>query len=51
METERLEILVARAGLPGAALIVKLISVAVLAGPIPNSSIALAAGRRPRRPS
>lgn len=42
--TERLEALVARAGLWGPVLVVSLMTVAVVASPIPSAPIALAAG-------
>ncbi|NNU80457.1 TVP38/TMEM64 family protein [Halovulum dunhuangense] len=44
MDGERLEMLVARAGLWGPVLIVTLMTVAVVASPIPSAPIALAAG-------
>ncbi|WLS08511.1 VTT domain-containing protein [Shinella sumterensis] len=44
LEPERLETLVARAGLWGPVLIVTLMTVAVVASPIPSAPIALAAG-------
>jgi len=44
LEGERLKILVARAGLWGPVLIVTLMTVAVVASPIPSAPIALAAG-------
>ncbi len=44
MDGERLEILVTRAGLWGPLLIVALMTVAVVASPIPSAPIALAAG-------
>ncbi len=44
LEPERLETLVARAGLWGPVLIVTLMTIAVVASPIPSAPIALAAG-------
>ncbi|MFZ2102044.1 MAG: VTT domain-containing protein [Oricola sp.] len=44
LNSERLEVLVARAGLWGPVLIVTLMTVAVVASPIPSAPIALAAG-------
>ncbi len=44
MEGERLEMLVARAGLWGPVVIVALMTIAVVASPIPSAPIALAAG-------
>lgn len=44
MDVERLEMLVARAGFWGPVLIVTLMTVAVVASPIPSAPIALAAG-------
>ena len=44
LDGERLEMLVARAGLWGPVLIVSLMTVAVVASPIPSAPIALAAG-------
>lgn len=44
LDVERLEMLVARAGLWGPVLIVTLMTVAVVASPIPSAPIALAAG-------
>jgi len=44
MDRETLEVLVARAGLWGPLLIIALMSVAVVASPIPSAPIALAAG-------
>ena len=44
MDVDRLEMLVARAGLWGPVLIVTLMTVAVVASPIPSAPIALAAG-------
>ncbi|WP_116600178.1 VTT domain-containing protein [Primorskyibacter marinus] len=44
MDGERLELLVARAGLWGPVRIITLMTVAVLASPIPSAPIALAAG-------
>ncbi len=44
LDGERLEVLVARAGLWGPVLIVTLMTVAVVASPIPSAPIALAAG-------
>ncbi|SMD01251.1 TVP38/TMEM64 family protein [Primorskyibacter flagellatus] len=44
MDGERLEMLVARAGLWGPVLIVTLMTIAVVASPIPSAPIALAAG-------
>jgi uncharacterized membrane protein YdjX (TVP38/TMEM64 family) len=44
MDGERLNVLVARAGLWGPAVIVSLMTVAVVASPIPSAPIALAAG-------
>ena len=44
MDNERLKMLVARAGLWGPVLIVTLMTVAVVASPIPSAPIALAAG-------
>lgn len=44
LDGERLELLVARAGLWGPVLIVTLMTVAVVASPIPSAPIALAAG-------
>ncbi|MCQ0092983.1 TVP38/TMEM64 family protein [Roseovarius sp. M141] len=44
MEGERLEMLVARAGLWGPVVIVTLMTIAVVASPIPSAPIALAAG-------
>lgn len=44
LEPERLETLVARAGLWGPVLIVTLMTIAVVASPIPSTPIALAAG-------
>jgi len=44
MDGERLEMLVARAGLWGPVLVVTLMTVAVVASPIPSAPIALAAG-------
>lgn len=44
MDSERLEMLVARAGLWGPVMIVTLMTVAVVASPIPSAPIALAAG-------
>lgn len=44
LDVERLEVLVARAGLWGPVLIVTLMTLAVVASPIPSAPIALAAG-------